>query len=169
MNLEIIDRIKEQSRKAENLTKEQMDRARGQFKELHTRGRDLVSRGSENIKHTADRSRRNITLAEAQALDTVTAWMDRLHKATGERAEWLDRGRELMEEVAHEIRVGNLGVEDLPIADYDSLGVKKIGVVLEDLTCAQRELIRAYEITHKNRVTVYRAIDRFDAADTAEA
>jgi len=165
MNLAFIDRIQEQAKKAEDLTKEQVEKTREQLKELQSRGRDLVNKSGETIKTRATRSRRNITLAEAQALDTVSAWIERVHEATGERAEWLDRGRTFMDQVANEIRLGNLTVEDLPIAGYDTLGVKKIGEALKELDPSQRELIRAYELTHKNRVTVFRAVDRLNALD----
>lgn len=167
MNLAFIDKIQEQAKKAEGRTKEHVEKTREQLKELQTRGRDLVTKGGETLKTRADRSRRDITLAEAQALDTVGAWLERLHEATGERADWLDRGRTLMDQVASEIRLGNLTVEDLPIAGYDALGVKKIGEALKDLEPKQRELVRAYELTHKNRITVFRAVDRLNGLDEA--
>jgi len=163
MTLAIIDRIQEQARKAEDRTKEQVEKTREQIKDLQSRGRDLVNKSGETIKTRANRSRRGITLAEAQALDTVGAWLERLHEVTGERVDWLERGRDLLDDVANEIRLGNLTVEDLPIEGYDALGVKKIGEALKDLEPRQRELIRAYELTHKNRVTVFRAVDRLNA------
>ncbi len=167
MNLPIVDKLQEGARKAENVTKEQVEKTRERLEELQDKGREMVERSSETLKTRAERSRRNITLAEAQALDTVGAWIDRAHKATGERAEWLDRGRTFVDRVAQEIRIGNLSVEDLPIDDYDSLGVKAIGEALKELEPAQRELIDAYEQTHKNRVTVFRTIERLDAQDAS--
>jgi hypothetical protein len=167
MNLPIVDKLQEGARKAENVTKEQVEKTRERLEELQDKGREMVERSSETLKTRAERSRRNITLAEAQALDTVGAWIDRAHKATGERAEWLDRGRTFVDRVAQEIRIGNLSVEDLPIDDYDSLGVKAIGEALKDLEPTQRELIHAYEGTHKNRVTVFRTIERLDAQDAS--
>jgi len=167
MNLPIVDKLQEQARRAENVTKEQVEKTRGRLDELQNKGREIVERSSETLKTRAERSRRSITLAEAQALDTVGAWIDRAHKATGERADWMDRGRTFVDRVAHEIRLGNLAVEDLPIDGYDSLGVKAIGEGLKELEPSQRELIRAYEQTHKNRITVFRTIDRLDALDAS--
>ena len=117
MNLEIIDRIQERARKAETQTRDQLEK-------LQTRGRDIVKRNRENLNERADRSRRSITQAEAQALDVVSAWLDRLYEVTGERADVLDKGRSFIEEVSRDIRLGNLRVEDLPIEDYDTLNVR---------------------------------------------
>ena len=158
MNLPIIDKIQEQARKAETRTREQI-------KELQQRSRDLVERGGENIKEQAEPLRRTVSQAEVQALDTVGEWLDRLHQATGERAEWLDKGRSFLGQVAKDIQQGNLTVDDLPIDDYDALGVKKITTLLQALAPEQRETIRAYEAAHKNRVSVPRAIDRLNARE----
>ena len=163
MNLPIVDKLQEQARKA--VKNDRMEKTRERIDELQNKGREMVERSSETLKTHAERSRRNITLAEAQALDTVGAWIERAHQATGERAEWLDRGASFVDRVAQEIRLGNLSVEDLPIDDYDSLGVKAIGEALKEMESAQRELVRAYEQTHKNRVTVFRTIDRLEAQD----
>ena len=93
MNLPIVDKLQEQARRAENVTKEQVEKTRERLEELQDKGRELVERSSETLKTHAERSHRSITLAEAQALDTVGAWIDRAHKATGERAAWMDLGR----------------------------------------------------------------------------
>ena len=161
MNLPIVDKLQEQARKA--VKNERVEKTRERIDEIHSKGREMVERSSETLKTHAERSRRSITLAEAQALDTVGAWIDRAHQATGERAEWLERGSTFIDRVAQEIRLGNLSVEDLPIDDYDSLGVKAIGEALKELESAPRELLRAYEQTHKNRITVFRTIDRLEA------
>lgn len=153
MDLPIIDKIQEQARKAESRTREQI-------KDLRSRGRELFERGGENIKQTAESSRRTLTQAEVQALGTVGEWLDHLHLATGERADWLDRGRSFISQVARDIQLGNLTVDDLPIADYDELNVKKIAANLVDLDAPQRDLIRSYEAANKNRVTVFRTLDR---------
>ena len=156
MNLPIIDKIQERARKAETRTREQ-------FKELQQRSRELVERGGENLKEQAEPLRRNVTRAEIQALDTVGAWLDRIHEATGERTDWLDKGRSFLKQVAKDIHQGNLTVDDLPIEGYDSLGVKKITALLQALDPEQRENIRAYEAAHKDRVSIPRAIDRLNA------
>ena len=153
MNLPIIGKIQDQARKAETRTREQL-------KELQERGRELVEKSSDNLRGHAERSRRTITRAEVQALDTVGAWIDRLNHATGDKADVLEKGREFLAEVARDIHLGNLTVDDLPIAAYDELGVKKIAAQLAELDLPQREMIRAYEALHKNRVSISRAIER---------
>ena len=158
MDLPIIDKIQKQARKAETRTREQL-------KDLQSRSRELLERGGENIKNTAETSRRTLSRAEVQALDTVGEWLDHLHQATGERAEWLDRGRTFISQVARDIQLGNLTVDDLPIEGYDQLNVKQIAARLADLDAAQREMVRSYESAHKNRVTVFRTLDRLAEQD----
>lgn len=153
MDLPIIDKLQEQARKAESRTREQI-------KDLQHRGRELFERSGENIKQTAESSRRTLTRAEVQALGTVGEWLDHLHQATGERADWLDKGRSFISQVALDIRLGNLTVDDLPIAGYDELNVKTIAAKLVELEATQRDLIRSYEAANKNRVTVFRTLDR---------
>ncbi len=153
MDLPIIDKLQEQTRKAETRTREQL-------RDLQNRGRDLLDRGGDQLKDHADRSRRTLTRAEVQALDTVGRWLEAAHQATGERAEWLDKGRSFLDQVARDIHLGNLTVDDLPIPGYDELSVKKIAAQLPGLDSAQWELIRNYELNHKNRVSIFRALDR---------
>lgn len=165
MNLPIIEKIQEHARKAEETTKERMGRTRDQIKELQTKGQELVNKSNESLRQRADRSRRNITRAEAQALDTISAWLDRLNEVTGEKAEFIDKGRVFIDQVSHDVRMGNLTMADLPVEEYDSLGVKKIAVAIKGLTPEQREMVRVYEQAHKNRVSVGRAIDRLAKAE----
>ena len=153
MDLPIIDRIQEQAKKANEATKDRAEKTRDQFKELQTKYVDT-------LKEQAGRSRRTISKVELQALGTVERMLERLHKVTGERAEFLDKGRSFIDQAAQDIRKGNLTVDDLPITDYDALGVKKIAEQLPQLSLEDREMIRAYEQAHKNRVSVYRVIDR---------
>ncbi len=155
MDLPIIDKIQDRARKAENRTREQL-------KDLHSRSLELIERGEKNLKQQADRSFRSMSKVEAQALDTVSLWLERAHQATGERAEWLDKGHSFLAQVARDIQLGNLTVDELPIEEYDTLGVKKVAHLLVDLNGPQREMIRSYEAAHKNRVSVYRAIDRLN-------
>jgi hypothetical protein len=158
MDLPIIDKLQEQTRKAETRTREQI-------RDLQNRGRDLIDRGGDHIKDHATRSRRTLGRAEIQALDTVGTWLEAAHQATGERADWLDKGRSFLAQVARDIQLGNLTVDDLPIPDYDALSVKKIAAELPGLEPAQWDLVRSYELSHKNRVSVYRALDRLAQRD----
>ncbi len=164
MNLPIIDKLQEQARTAQDRTREQLERqlerTREQFKELQDRGQGLLDRNAETLKERSQMTRRTITRAEAQALDLVDGWLERLQQATGEKAPWIDKGRSFIHQVAQDVRRGTLTMDDLPIRDYDDLGVKAIALALKDLDPEQRELIRSYEQAHKDRVTVYRAIDR---------
>ena len=155
MDLPIIDRIQEQAKKANDATKERTAKTRDQLK-------DLQDRYIGSLKEQTTRSKRNISKLELQALGTVERMLERINKATGERAEFLDKGRSFIDQVSQDIRKGNLTVDDLPIADYDGLGVKKVAEQLSALDLEQREMIRAYEQAHKNRVSVYRAIDRLE-------
>ncbi|MGH2543187.1 MAG: hypothetical protein ACRDIB_10330, partial [Ardenticatenaceae bacterium] len=47
-----------------------------------------------------------------------------------------------------------------PIANYDELNAQEVESALEGLDLAQLGAVRAYELSHKNRVTVLRAIDQ---------
>ena len=47
-----------------------------------------------------------------------------------------------------------------PIADYDELNVKQVSAALEGLALVSLERVVRYERAHKDRVTVYRAVDR---------
>ncbi|MCB9760878.1 MAG: hypothetical protein H6739_13655 [Alphaproteobacteria bacterium] len=47
-----------------------------------------------------------------------------------------------------------------PIRDYDDLNVKKVGQAVEGLDRVELLRVRRYEVAHKNRVTVLRAVDR---------
>jgi hypothetical protein len=48
----------------------------------------------------------------------------------------------------------------LPIAGYDELTAREIVALLEDLTPAQRERVRSYETSNRNRKTVLAKLDR---------
>ena len=47
-----------------------------------------------------------------------------------------------------------------PIADYDSLGVKKVDGALRELDLIGLERVARYEASHKDRITVLRAVER---------
>ncbi len=53
----------------------------------------------------------------------------------------------------------------LPIADYDRLTVSQVEDRLEGLTEEQLQLVRQYEVEHKNRQGVLQAIDQRLAGD----
>jgi hypothetical protein len=53
----------------------------------------------------------------------------------------------------------------LPIADYDSLTVSQVEERLEGLSEEQLQIVRRYEVAHKNRRGVLQAIDQRLAGD----
>jgi TolA-binding protein len=50
--------------------------------------------------------------------------------------------------------------ESLPIANYAELNVREVNAALEGLSMDELALIKAYELTHENRVTVLRELER---------
>ncbi len=51
-------------------------------------------------------------------------------------------------------------VPRLPIAGYDDLTAREIVALLDDLTSAQRDRLRTYEASNRNRKTVLAKLDR---------
>lgn len=79
--------------------------------------------------------------------------------------ELLDMGRRELGEVEERIEAlvnrldRELEEEIRPIANYDEKNVDEITSELADLDSMQLSTIRTYEVNHKNRVTILRAID----------
>lgn len=72
----------------------------------------------------------------------------------------LSRGAERLEGCARHWRQRRDALEAPPISDYDELNVKQVQAHLEGLDVYELEKLRAYELAHKDRVTVTRAVDR---------
>jgi hypothetical protein len=51
------------------------------------------------------------------------------------------------------------GEGDLPLADYDSLNVRKVSERLAELSVEEVEQLRRYEAANKNRSTLLRRFD----------
>ncbi len=82
-----------------------------------------------------------------QAPDALSPVTGRLGRAVGEQLETITRP---------------------PIDGYDDLNVKQISRAVEGLDLVSLERVARYEQAHKDRVTVYRAVDREKASRMAE-
>lgn len=83
-------------------------------------------------------------------------------------ADGLSRAQDLLEKVPGPVaqplrRVVDTGLDQvtrLPIADYDTLNVKKVGEAVRGLSLLDLERVARYERANKDRKTVYRHIER---------
>ena len=115
----------------------------------------LQEKGEEVRQESArlrDVSLTRLYEAGANTLSKAAQWLDKLPGAQD--------GAEQLREAAQASEQAGAAVQRPPIADYDELNVRQVEDALEGLSAYELEKVRRYEEANKDRVTVYRAIDR---------
>lgn len=127
---------------------------------VRARVRDVRVDGEERLEHLGDVARERVADGterlrglEADALGRVEHLLDR----APENVPVLSRAASRASDLVH-ARLEL--VNELPVADYDTLGVRSIRASLGGLDRVQLARIRGYEDTNKGRVSVLREIDR---------
>lgn len=133
-----------------------------QLKDRLTRTRETLRQRSEDLRHRAELrvegGRGRLALAEAAILEGAANALARARESLGERAAFTERGERALREALVELRAGHTAT--LPIADYDTLGVKQALPLFASLDLAELRTLRAFEARHKDRVTLLRDLDR---------
>jgi len=173
----IIKKLQENGKELANMGTETVEKAyKATLDILSTAKRDapellsnLVKKGEaewDEIRKTLDKLyREKSTLIATLHKEIKSGLEDLRDKIVKESPVDLSRFFELMHRI--EAKIGSLDVPfvkqvmqryEFPIADYDSLSVKKIIPLLENLNSEQLHRVADYEKKHLNRVTVLREI-----------
>ena len=129
--------------------------------ELDGRGDEFRQKGEQLRKHGEEfvsQAQGTVRGAEVTVLELARELLGRGRETLGPKAEFLQRGEEAIDEVLVGVRAGHSAT--LPVADFDSLNVKKAVAAMAELDKVGLRTLRAYEERNKNRVTLLRAIDK---------
>ena len=175
----IVDRVektREQLKTFKDRSLDELQQRRSALLERATdvrkNGEDAVRTARKNGEDAVRTARKNgedaVHTAQVSVLETAR---DVLSWAT-ERVEWtpLSRGEKALGERLVEMRSANAAT--LPIDGYDELSVKKVVAALDagSFNAETLQVIRAYEVANKNRVTLLREMDtRLTPADVAQS
>ena len=127
---------------------------------LRQRGEDMQHKGEEAV--TAARGR--IRHLEAETLEGALELLGKARTKLGDRATVLEKGEEALSELLISLRATDAAT--LPIANFDDLSIKKVLPALDGLALVDLRSLRAYELAHKNRVTLLKDLtERIEAAE----
>lgn len=154
MEFPILDKLEKTRANLKERAQGLRGRAEGRVDELKHRADELKHRAEERVE--AGRGR--VLKAEAQALEAAADALARAAEAVGERAPFLERGEHALREALVELRAGHEAT--LPVPGYEALNVKQVAAALPPLSQAGLRTLRAYEVRHKNRVTVLKELDK---------
>ncbi len=133
------------------------------LEQVQARRQELRQRGEEVI----DQGRTRVRVVEGTVLEQVAGLLSKASDTLGPRASFLKQGEEAISELLVNVRAES--PETLPIEGFDELSIRKLTPHLEGLDELSLRTVRAYEIKHKNRVTLLRAIDDLLDHDTQGA
>jgi len=168
------DQLKEQS---QNLVQQAMENGRSaievarstvedEVKDVLGRVRQLESQSQTVVREQLNQRFARILAIEQQIWQRAEGLVDRVKPEISSRFPALspvvDRVGDAIRTVDARLHQGRAG--GAPIADYDALNVKQVITKLAALNADQLRAVRAYEVAHKNRVTVLRAVDEHLAA-----
>ena len=156
--MELTDRINE-TRKALS------EKGNELLEQVKTRRDELVGQAegrAEEIKQQAtealDTGRGRFVVMEARALEQARELLGRAGAILGERAPFVAKAETALTDALVQIRAQHEMA--LPVEDFQELSIKKVRPFLADLDAEDLRVLRTYEVEHKNRVTLLRAIDK---------
>lgn len=127
--------------------------------EIRSAPERLADRGTQ-MRRRARQRMHEMRLGSEERLFTFRLdTLERMGDLLGRAPEWPGLGRvaDAAERIVHE-RLD--AFTHPPIAEYDQLNVKEIGQAVYELAYVDLLRVRRWEETHKNRVTVMRAVER---------
>ncbi len=154
MELPLRDRLEKTRTNLRHKLDEQADALKHRRAELQARGDELRHRAEVRV----DAGRGRVLLAEARVLEAAADALATARETLGERAGFVEKGEKALRDALVELRAGHEST--LPIAGYEALGVKQVLPALAGVSEAGLRTVRAWEVRHKNRVTVLREIDK---------
>jgi len=155
MQQAIIDRIESTRQQVTDWRSEQLH-------DLQDRQKTLLKHG-ESALHNGRGALRGLEANTLESARDLLAWAgDNL----GERAAFLKRGKDALDEALVALRAGHSAT--LPIEDFDQLSIKKVRPLLADLGSAELRTLRAYEARNKDRKTLLTELDALIASASEE-
>ncbi len=150
----IIDRLEKTREQILNWGNDRLGSLKDAGRGLETRRKDAVDASVGAVRN-----------AEATVLETARDLLGKAGGALGDRAPFLKKGEEALNEALVSLRAGHHAT--LPIDGYDDLSVKKISKQLDGLGLTDLRTLKAYETAHKARKTMLAEYER-RLADLAE-
>lgn len=159
-------RLLQASRGAISMTREEaehlLERGEDLFEKLVERGQKIEEKQTERVqgwlKSWEERSRKQMHVAEEQFEHQVQNALRALHIPSADDVERLDKEIERISKMLDK-RLAERVEGEMPIVGYDEMTVKEVLPLLDDLSEEQLETVRAYEVSHDNRVTILREIE----------
>ena len=121
--------------------------------DLRDRREALSRQGEERLDAAKDR----IRTAEVDGLAGALSLLGRARTRLGDRVTVLKKGEDVLGDLLVTLRAGR--AVTLPVEGFDALSIKRTLPLLEDLNSADLQVLRLYELAHKNRVTLIRELD----------
>ena len=121
--------------------------------DLRDRREALSRQGEERLDAAKDR----IRTAEVDGLAGALSLLGRARTRLGDRVTVLKKGEDALGDLLVTLRAGR--AVTLPVEGFDALSIKRTLPLLEDLNSADLQVLRLYELAHKNRVTLIRELD----------
>jgi len=155
MQQAIIDRI-------ENTRQQITDWRSEHLQDLQERQKTLLKHG-EDALHNGRGALRGLEANTLESARDLLAWAgDNL----GERASFLKRGKDALDEALVALRAGHSAT--LAVEYFDQLSIKKVLPLLAGLGSAELRTLRAYETRNKARKTLLKELDALVAAASDE-
>lgn len=165
--------IAEAESRGENIESEATERVQA----VRTQAQDRIKKVESRLENLRGQAKKEVEEVESK-VSKVESKMDRELESQVERV--LERlgipSRERIIRLSNELeslslkidaKFGAQGVpaasaaeENLPIPNYAELNVREVNAALDGLSMDELALIKAYELTHENRVTVLREVER---------
>ena len=164
----IVDRVEKTREQLKTFKDRSLDELQQRRSALLERATDVRKNGEDAVRTARKNGEDAVHTAQVSVLETAR---DVLSWAT-ERVEWtpLSRGEKALGDRLVELRSANAAT--LPIDGYDELSVKKVVAALDagSFNAEALQVIRAYEVANKNRVTLLREMDtRLTPAEVAQS
>ena len=121
--------------------------------DLRDRREALSRQGEERLDAAKDR----IRTAEVDGLAGALSLLGRARTRLGDRVTVLKKGEDALGDLLVTLRAGRAVTP--PVEGFDALSIKRTLPLLEDLNSADLQVLRLYELAHKNRVTLIRELD----------
>lgn len=176
MQQTFIERVEKTREQIKNWSTQRLDELQERQEALLTKRDELVKQGEERIQEgqkalqekreaikargtdVLDSAQGAVAVAEATVLEAARDLLARASDSLGDRATFLARGQEALDEALVALRAGHRAT--LPVEGFETLSVKKATAQLAGLDIADLKTLRAYEVANKNRVTLLRELDR---------
>jgi|SaaInl4_150m_RNA_FD_contig_81_380212_length_747_multi_4_in_0_out_0_1 hypothetical protein len=124
--------------------------------------KDQLIEKKDALRQQADEALDNgvgaIRTAEATVLEAARDLLARSSDALGERAPFLARGEQALDDALVALRAGHHAT--LPIADFNELSIKKIEKQLDAVDAAGLRTLLAFEEANKARKTLIKSLNK---------